>query len=134
MTANQSQQALVRAAKLDTAAALDRLDGMAELYVALIHEFLPELDTVGPQFQALLLAGALADATRLVHSLKGSSATLGATGLAEMAAALEQLCKTGGTSTALARVAELAEMLQSTRLAFRAALVALAQTPGQQDT
>ena len=99
-----------------------------------MHEFLPELDTVGPQFQALLQAGAQAEATRLVHSLKGSSATLGATGLAEMAAALEQQCKAGDSGAVLAQSEQLEAMLQSTRLAFRAALVALEQSPGQQAT
>jgi HPt (histidine-containing phosphotransfer) domain-containing protein len=107
---------------------------MTELYIALMHEFLPELDTVGPKFQALLQAGAQADATRLVHSLKGSSATLGATGLAELAAALEQLCKAGDTGSALARAEELAEMLQSTRVACCTALADLARTSGQEPT
>jgi HPt (histidine-containing phosphotransfer) domain-containing protein len=131
MTANE-RRATHEAAHLDTAAALDRLDGMAELYVALIHEFLPELDTVGAQFQALLRAGTQADATRLVHSLKGSSATLGATGLAEMAAVLEQLCKAGDTGAALARCAELDDMLASTRVAYLTALPDLERAPGQE--
>jgi two-component system sensor histidine kinase/response regulator len=134
MTANERHDAPSPKAHLDTAAALDRLDGLMALYLDLVHEFLPGLDTAGPQFRALLLAGATADATRLVHSLKGSSATMGATGLAALATALEQLCKAGDTAGALARCAELDAMLCATRGALRDALLVLAPTPGRQAT
>jgi two-component system sensor histidine kinase/response regulator len=134
MTANERHDAPSPKAHLDTAAALDRLDGLLALYLDLVHEFLPGLDTVGPQFRALLLAGAMADATRLVHSLKGSSATMGATGLATLAATLEQRCKAGDMAGALARCAELDAMLRATRRALHDALLVLAPTPGQQAT
>jgi HPt (histidine-containing phosphotransfer) domain-containing protein len=116
---------------LDLAAALDRLAGLESLYLVLAQEFIQELDTVVPQYRRLLGASALPDARRLMHSLKGSSATLGAARLGHMAATLEALCKdTTDNTLALAQAQTLEATVQSTRTALLEAIRPLQQNVG----
>jgi HPt (histidine-containing phosphotransfer) domain-containing protein len=80
-------------AMIDTQAALQRLSGMKPLYVRLMREFVTELDGTVTEYRRLIAASLLADATRQMHTLKGTAATLGATPLSDFARALEMHCK-----------------------------------------
>jgi CheY-like chemotaxis protein/HPt (histidine-containing phosphotransfer) domain-containing protein len=75
------------------ASALLRMGGNVDLYCHAAKDFCAELRDVPTQFSELLDASALLGAMRLMHTLKGTAATLGATKLAAIAANLEQMCK-----------------------------------------
>ena len=73
--------------------AIERIGGMKPLYASLLREFLVDLDQVVPEYQRLLAASMFAEAARHMHTLKGTSATLGALELSALALVLEKQCK-----------------------------------------
>ena len=75
---------------LDMDAGLHTMAGNRALYVRLLKRFYREHLDVEAQLRALLVQGDMDGALRLVHSLKGVSASLGAAGVAEAAAHIEQ--------------------------------------------
>jgi PAS domain S-box-containing protein len=78
---------------LDVPGALERLGGNAPLYARILQSYLQEIALMPEQLKALLLAHDLAAATRLMHTLKGLSATVGASYLAALAKAAEGALK-----------------------------------------
>ena len=80
---------------VDTEGALARLDGNTTLYAQILQSFLDELRQQPVQFAELLRDGDVAQAMRLLHSLKGVSATVGATALSRVAAHAEASLKNG---------------------------------------
>ncbi|MDP3743026.1 MAG: Hpt domain-containing protein [Methylotenera sp.] len=72
---------------------LGALRGNAEKYISLLTSFIDtHVDSVS-QLRALLAKGELTAAQHLAHAIKGTAATLGATGLAAGASDLENLLR-----------------------------------------
>ncbi len=89
------------------------LNGNLEFYKVLLNEFLKTYATTENQLDHALEQGELEIAVRLVHSLKSSSAQVGARQLSEVSADLEQKLRQGETDTSLeAFHAELRQLLQ----------------------
>jgi HPt (histidine-containing phosphotransfer) domain-containing protein len=74
---------------IDTVTALKRTGGNRKRYESLLRRFAESESDAIFQVRAALAANDSATARRLVHSMKGASANLGADGLAELAAKAE---------------------------------------------
>jgi len=124
---------------VDVETALRQIDGMTDLYLDLVRQFVTELGQVVGDYSGALHSGRVADAARMMHTLKGTSATLGVKALSALALQLEQLCKKGsGTpdasetmvagviTEALAREKELADTVQASIVALEHAAQKLA--------
>ncbi len=79
---------------IDRPNAIERLGGDAELYKQIVHMFLAEVPTQMAELQHHLEFGQHSDAARCAHTLKGLSATVGASPLSLDYAALEHALKT----------------------------------------
>ena len=80
---------------LDLAGALARVGGDTRMYFRVLQAFGKEMVQVPDQVQAHLQANEQAQAVRVLHTLKGLAATVGARNLAAVAAKLEQKVKSG---------------------------------------
>jgi PAS domain S-box-containing protein len=78
----------------DVEDALERLGHNTGLYVTILTSYLAEIATLPDQLDRSLLAGDRAGAARLLHTLKGLSATVGASDLAGVAKQIEDVLKT----------------------------------------
>jgi PAS domain S-box-containing protein len=78
---------------VDVAGALDRLGGDQNLYVRILQSYLNDIHQAPSQFEDDLLNNKLAEAVRSVHTLKGLSATVGASYLAAVARQIELVLK-----------------------------------------
>jgi signal transduction histidine kinase/CheY-like chemotaxis protein len=96
----------VHTAVLDTASALQRFGGNTAMFSTVLQTFARDATLVPAQLQAQLDAGRKADAARTLHTLKGLAATVGATALAQSAAAWEQSVKDGADASANGALAE----------------------------
>jgi PAS domain S-box-containing protein len=81
---------------VDVEGALERLGNNTGLFASVLTSYLVEIATVPDQLDSLLQARDQVGATRLLHTLKGLSATVGATNLASVAKLLESTLKTTG--------------------------------------
>jgi CheY-like chemotaxis protein len=106
---------------VDVESALQRMGGKAPLYARTLNAFLAELTTLPDQFDALLQAGQVVDAARLLHTLKGVAATVGASALAALAKAMEAQVKRVDLATDTAQL----------RADFRAAVSEATQLMGE---
>jgi signal transduction histidine kinase/DNA-binding response OmpR family regulator/HPt (histidine-containing phosphotransfer) domain-containing protein len=115
---------------IDTQGALQRMAGMKSLYVSLMREFDAELQTAVAEYRRLIDSSLLLDAVRLMHTLKGTAATLGALDLSKFAAALEKQCK-GPAEMALKQpqTDELQFVVDATRNALTRAIAELNDSP-----
>ncbi len=105
---------------IDTASALKRTGGNSKRYESLLRKFAESSVCAVQEIRAALAAGDTVTAARAAHSLKGSSANLGAASLAAIAARAETALTTGtGIDTALN---DLASSLESTVAAIQSAL------------
>jgi PAS domain S-box-containing protein len=77
----------------DVASALERLGGNTDLYARILRDYLREITHLPDQLDRLLHDGDLASAARLLHTLKGLSATVGASHLASVAREAEAIVK-----------------------------------------
>jgi HPt (histidine-containing phosphotransfer) domain-containing protein len=77
-----SVRAAADEAGIDLASALVRMGGRSAVYERLLRNFCQDLKPMPEQLAAHLADGASVEARRLMHSLKGLAATLGAKGLA----------------------------------------------------
>lgn len=77
----------------DRPAALARLGGDQALYQRALQEFKTQLETLLPELQRSIAARQSTEALRILHSLKGIAATVGAQSLALVAAEVEALGK-----------------------------------------
>jgi two-component system, sensor histidine kinase and response regulator len=82
-------------AELDIAAAAERLGGDISVLLRVLQSYARDLPGVPQELGRLLAAGADNDARRLLHTLKGTSATVGASRLAALAAEGEQRLRDG---------------------------------------
>jgi len=81
--------------ELDVPGALQRVGGDTTLYANILHAFVTEMASVPGQLQGLLAANDVEQVARVLHTLKGLSATVGARHLSAVAAKLEQRAKEG---------------------------------------
>ncbi|MFO1264307.1 MAG: response regulator [Rhodoferax sp.] len=87
----------------DSFGALQRMGGNAALYSTTLQAFAAELHTLPKRMQSLAAQADRQELTRLVHTLKGLSATVGALALTDAARGVEQHLKsTPGLSPASA--------------------------------
>jgi CheY-like chemotaxis protein len=84
----------------DVENALERLGHNTELYVKVLTSYLEDIANLPDQLDTTLLAGDRLGAIRLLHTLKGLSATVGASELAAVAKQVEDVLKTANTSLA----------------------------------
>jgi CheY-like chemotaxis protein/HPt (histidine-containing phosphotransfer) domain-containing protein len=97
-----------------------RTNGNMQLYKRLLAEFRREMDEVLPHLRSLIEGNVTSEAMDVLHTVKGSSATLGARRVAEIAAALESRLRKGEAITA----DELAEAVAEVRMSIDAFLSA----------
>ena len=88
------------AGAIDVAGALARMGGLTRLYLRSVRDFVQMLPNSLAELQQTLPAD-LAQARLLAHTIKGTSAMLGATQLSAAAAELEKLCKQAATPSEL---------------------------------
>ena len=74
---------------LDIDRALERLNGNRDLYARILQSFLTDISDASGQLRRLLDTQQVAQAGRLLHTLKGTSATVGAAQLAAVLASAE---------------------------------------------
>ena len=86
----QLLQALQRVPGLDVARGVYHAVGNSRLYLVLLEKFLQAQSGAVTEMTQALAAGALGDAERIAHTLKGVAANLGAQRLAEAAAVVER--------------------------------------------
>ena len=77
---------------LDTAVGLKNVGGSAQIYLDLLIQFVESNTDAAERFHAHITAGDMLSSKRLIHSVKGSSAILGAKPLADAALTLEEAC------------------------------------------
>jgi CheY-like chemotaxis protein len=77
----------------DTTGALERLGGNVELYVTILQAYLAEIAELPNQLDALLACNDMQGAGRLLHTLKGLSATVGAASMSDLAQTFERSVK-----------------------------------------
>jgi PAS domain S-box-containing protein len=99
--ADQLPDSLPKADAVEADAALERLGNNAELYGQILLSYLQELASSPDQLDGFLEAGDLVEAGRLLHTLKGLSATVGASYMAAVAKATEAQVKGAGPAFAL---------------------------------
>jgi two-component system, sensor histidine kinase and response regulator len=80
-------------AGLDTSLGLSRMLGKKHLYVAMLRRYVTGQRDVCAQVHEALAMGDMPTAERLAHTTKAVSANIGATGIQNLAAALEQSLK-----------------------------------------
>jgi len=97
---------------LDTAAALERMAGEADLYRKMLRLFHEDQHDFAARFAAAVEGGDLETASRLAHTLKGSAGTIGAGALQQVALQLQLLCGDGAPADEIeaARAGVLAEL------------------------
>ena len=95
---------------IDLAGALGRLGGKHALYQRMLSTFVRDLGDMPEQLQGFAHAGLTQEAKRMLHTLKGLAATLGATDLAAQAAQCEKHLaddsSPAGSAEALARAVQ----------------------------
>jgi len=92
---DRPQGAVAVQPELDTAGAMERLDGNMELYSQIAEAFCKEAMAQVAQALQQVGKGAMPDAARSLHTLKGLSGTVGAMALARSAAQAEARVKAG---------------------------------------
>ena len=121
---------LPTSAHLDTARGLSQLGGATDLYRNVLKSFLDSHADDAHSIRRALEQAHTTDARRMVHTLKGIAATLGATALSRSAAELEQVLRehdtpsaqdAQATATALAAVQHHLQGLRHDLAAFFAA-------------
>ena len=108
---------------LNLEAALQRLSGLSELYIEIGQEYIRALDAVEPDFHAGVAGIAANPLAAQMHSLKGTSATLGAERLSAHAALLEKRYRDPAQlPAALEQLPALLDLVAHTRTAVLAAI------------
>lgn len=87
--ATKATTAEARYGQLDAEAALSRMSGSTALYLKALKSFLKECDSAQRQLQHHLSSGDNVEAVRLMHTLKGLAATVGAAAFASFAGETE---------------------------------------------
>ncbi len=115
--------ALAAVPGLDVDTALERLLGKTAVYVGLLRRFVVSQAVADTRIAASIAGSEPDEAHRLVHTLKGLAATIGAASLRDVAARLEAAIETRQPALALETVrAETSLCLQALLAALTAAL------------
>ena len=109
---------------LDVDLGLMRTTDNPAFYASMLRKFVPSQEDAVVQMQQALEAQDLASAERIAHTLKGVSASLGATDLPEQAELLEMLLRTGVQGE------ELKHAIAQTLQALERLIAGLKATPG----
>ncbi|MNV37670.1 Hpt domain protein [compost metagenome] len=116
---------------LDTAAGLRRVLGKRTAYESLLRKFVAGQGSAVKEARAHLAAAQPEAAQRAMHTLKGTAATIGAVGLAELAGAAEQAIAHNATADVLeALLPPVDTACQTLVAALQSALPPEADTPG----
>lgn len=94
--------------------------GDNEFINSVIDAFLPQLNRIPGEVREALAEGDGEDIARLAHSLKGSSANVGAQDVSEICRHLEKAAREGDLAAAGALADQLAEVARETRKAYEA--------------
>ncbi len=86
--------------KLDQAAALEHVDGMADVLAEIIGLFMEDYLPASQEMEQAFMLGELEKVSFLAHRLKGSLANLGADDAAASAADLERSARNGELESA----------------------------------
>ena len=95
--------------RLDSATALERVEGDRELFAELVRLFVEECPAAVKEMRRVLREGDARLLDRLAHTMKGSSASLGANRVSQAALVLEMRAR----SAALQNAGELIDSLQA---------------------
>jgi PAS domain S-box-containing protein len=119
-------------AGFDIVGALQRLGGDQALYQQILAIFVRDLSDMPAQLQSFGMKQQAADAKRMLHTLKGLAATLGATELSAVAARYEKQLSTETTTESLAQaIRQTCEAIEFHSVGLHALLAALDATkPG----
>lgn len=101
---------------IDVKAALAQLGGSEKLYKTVVTGFYDKYMTVDHEIETLLEEGAIEDAARLAHSIKGLAGNLGSEGLRQCALGLELAIKGQDPLEIASRVKDFSNELQSVNL------------------
>jgi two-component system sensor histidine kinase/response regulator len=113
---------------IDCQGGLRRAGSKMSLYLGLLERFATDFDDAPATLASLLEQQQWDEAERLAHTIRGVSATLGATHLPELAGQLEQDCRAGADAGAHASLARLTPVF-GTLLAALHAHFAKAEAP-----
>lgn len=100
---------------IDYDAALERCAGSQEVLVMVLDEFARSTERVEQELDALVKSMSFDDLARLSHSLKGSSANIGASELASKASTLEEGAKKGMPEGMEETVRSIADSMRAVR-------------------
>jgi CheY-like chemotaxis protein len=113
-------------AEVDLTSALQRLGGNPEFYLRLLVTFVHDMGAMPEQLQGYGVNGQTSEAVRLLHTLKGLAATLGATALSSQVAQFEKQLTTDPSPEALAQAAEQAcKVIERARVGLQALVSSL---------
>jgi len=119
----------------DPDGAIERLGGNIQLYATVLESYLLELRGQADQLEALLASGDATAAARLLHTLKGLSATVGATYMSAMAKSLESAIQAGASEQTLAPLrAQFREAVTGTLATMTPMVQSYAPSPAAQGT
>lgn len=94
--------------------------GDNDFIASVIDAFLPQLERIPGEVREALAGGDEEDVARLAHSLKGSSANVGAQDVSEICRNLEKAARGGDLSAAGALADQLEEVARETWKAYEA--------------
>ncbi|MBT1064668.1 response regulator [Bowmanella sp. Y26] len=101
-----------RIKQLNCKKAVDNMSGKSQLYLSLLHDFYHEQQETAVQLQQLMLAGKLEELLHLVHSLKSTSAYIGAFDISKRCGEVESLLlKKSCDEKALTTICKMLEQL-----------------------
>jgi PAS domain S-box-containing protein len=113
-------------AEVDLTSALQRLGGNPEFYLRLLVTFVHDMGAMPEQLQGYGVNGQTSEAVRLLHTLKGLAATLGATALSSQVAQFEKQLTTDPSPEALAQATEQAcKVIERARVGLQALVSSL---------
>lgn len=110
---------LAVSAEIDFTGAIARIGGKAATYRSVLERFLANHSEDGDKLKQLMFSGQLPEAKRLVHTLKGIAANIGAQRLAAGATAWEKAFVLGDDAVAAAQQDFHSVLVQSCRCAAR---------------
>jgi HPt (histidine-containing phosphotransfer) domain-containing protein len=87
--------------------ALDRLDGLTDLYADVVARFLDDTPGLLPALRTAINSGDMVTAHRAAHSLKGLAGMCGAVSVADVAAAVDRATQTDPPARLLTLLARL---------------------------
>ena len=128
VAATASPAGELRTEILDAAGALKRLGGDTDLYAQILSSYLHDLTSIPDQLDALILTSDQKSAARLMHTIKGLSATVGATHMAAIARDAERVFQGNAVATDLQATGAL---VRTSTMATCAALTTATQTLAQ---